>query len=262
MERTMNSHIQIPRFILKYFENDHDGLRQLDVESMIIKRGHSKSLNTQVGYYSNDTEQLLESLIETPFSMIIKPIMEHNFDVSEYTVPDDFSKRVKQFICALLSRSPNMFDEVRKNSIYLQFASIDDKLKPDLAVRYTLGNDNTRIFDDYVCTFAVNKSPVSFVLPMCGLYAFKARNCQTIMFPIAPNFAIALFNRSGAEQFIDSSRIRLLLFEEEDTVRHLNVLALKSQRMQNYHKRLGYSWVISNNQRTLELLVSDFQENA
>lgn len=259
MERTMNSHIQIPRFILKYFENEKGGVWQLDVDSMTIKRGHSKSLNTQLGYYSNDTEHLLESLIETPFSRKIKPIKEHDFDISEYTVPDDFSNMVKQFICVLLSRSPNMFNEVLKNSIYLQFASIDEKIKPDIAVRYTIENDNTWIFDDYICTFAVNKSPVSFVLPMCGIYAFKSRECQTIMFPIAPNFALVLLHRNGAEQFIDGSRIQLLLFEEEDVVRYLNVLALKSQRLQNYHKRLGYGWVISNNQYTLELLVSDAQ---
>lgn len=150
-----------------------------------------------------------------------------------------------------------MFDEVLQNSVFLRDMFIDEKIKPDIAVRYAIENDNTKIFSEYICTFSLNKSHVSFVLPMCGLYSFITRGCQAIMLPISPDFSIVLLHKNGINQFIDGSRIELLLFEEDITVRHLNMLALRSQQHQHYHKRLGYGWVVSNNRQTLELLVSD-----
>ena len=63
MERTINSHIQIPRFILDNFEDNQHLLYQLDVKDLSIRGGHAKTLNTKVGYYSNDTEGFYSSLM-------------------------------------------------------------------------------------------------------------------------------------------------------------------------------------------------------
>lgn len=260
MERTINSHIQIPRFILKNFEDDKNSLYQLDVKSMAIRRGHAKTLNTQKGYYSNDTEALLEKLMESPFSKLLIPLRQHDFDTAYYTVPKDFEKAVKRFICMLISRSPQMYKVIYDKSELLPFVFVADEDKPDIPVRVALSNDYSNIFDEYLVTFAVNKSSVSFVLPLSATYGVKVWGSSLILFPVAPDFAIVLVHREIAKKFLEGSSMKVLLFEHDTVVRRTNLMALKSQQALNYHEMLGYSWVVSNSAETLKQLVLDYKE--
>ena len=74
----VGSHIQMPRSALKYFEDNKHQLYFIDIEQMmsqgkssddhinLVRKGHSKSLNTEKGYYSDFTEAMLSEEIERP----------------------------------------------------------------------------------------------------------------------------------------------------------------------------------------------------
>ena len=101
----VNSHIQIPKFILKNFADQNGTLFQLDAKSMQITPGRAKSLNTKKGYFSNEIEEMMERFFETPFSKVLKSLQSHDFSSSFYYVPEDFRDIVKK-IC-FINNSPN-----------------------------------------------------------------------------------------------------------------------------------------------------------
>ena len=75
MKRTQNSHIIIPRFILRYYENNRQSIWQMNTQTFQIKLARAASLNTQKGYYSDITEEYLSGHFETPFAKVVKPLI-------------------------------------------------------------------------------------------------------------------------------------------------------------------------------------------
>ena len=70
---SVKSHIQMPKCILKKFQNRNNRLFYYDVkENHIGKNGSANSINTEKGYYSKDTERYLQEKIETPFSKLLR----------------------------------------------------------------------------------------------------------------------------------------------------------------------------------------------
>lgn len=262
MDRTINSHIQIPRFILDHFEDRNHFLYQLDVKDLSIRGGHAKTLNTKVGYYSNDTEGLLAKFFESPFAPILKQLKDFDFATNSYTLPDGFSDFVKQFFGVIFARSPHMFDVISRNSIYLQIAKVNEEDKPDFAVRSAMSLDCSKIFQNFVVGFISNRSSIPFVLPMCSAYGMRIDDLECILFPLAPNFAFIFMPQDVAIRFISNGTMQVLLITDDKLVRRMNVLALKSQQTQNYHDALGYGWVVTNNRKTLKILAEDYRSQS
>ena len=55
----MDSHIQMPKFMLRRFENEQHELLYYDVETNVIAKGFPKSINTEEDYYSDVMESIL-----------------------------------------------------------------------------------------------------------------------------------------------------------------------------------------------------------
>ena len=68
----MNSHIQMPRFILKGFEDEKHFLYCYSFEYNRVINGHSQTLNTEQDYYSDQAEGYLSQNMENPFSDILR----------------------------------------------------------------------------------------------------------------------------------------------------------------------------------------------
>ena len=71
----INSHIVLPKFLLKNFEIVNF-FWFYDTDRSFIAKGHASSFNTEKGYYSDGTEQVLNSAVETPFSNLVKSYMD------------------------------------------------------------------------------------------------------------------------------------------------------------------------------------------
>ena len=70
----VNSHIQLPRFILKNFMNTAGKVNHLNLEDCSLHALGPKQLGVQKGYYSKDMEQYLCRQIEQPFSVLVDSV--------------------------------------------------------------------------------------------------------------------------------------------------------------------------------------------
>ena len=114
----------MPKCVLKRFENNSKRFYYYDVRKGIIgSNGYAKSINTVLGYYSQETEDYLRDYIETPFSELLCQIDKIDFDALPFSVPPETDALVKRFVYALISRSPQMIDELNKQSYFFKYLS-------------------------------------------------------------------------------------------------------------------------------------------
>ena len=247
----MQSHIQMPKCVLKRFENQNERFYYYDVKKGIIgNNGHARSINTEFGYYSQNTEGFLRDYIETPFSELLCQIDRIDFDSVPFSKPSDFDVRVKRFIYALISRSPQMMSGIKKSSFFFQL--LPDRDQHDYAAAKGIElAEQLNVFGDYFVTFAVNKSTMRFILPMCGLYNFKYNEIDTLFLPVSPWLSIALVKNDGAGLFIRGDEAAMFLISDNNQATWFNKRALSAQ------KQAGSGYVVSPERAALELCIGN-----
>lgn len=243
----MNSHIQMPKFVLRRFENEDHKLFFYDVRTEIIASGFANSINTEKGYYSPEAEDLLNTIVEGPFSRILKYLERIDYDADSITLSPDFLNTVKTYLNALLVRSPKTFQSATDISVSMQFFPIQQQ--HDMTV--LAGLDEARekdYFRDFFPTFMNNITDVPFVLPVCGFYWFVRDGAQHINIPIDPHTAITLVENKLLDKIIKNDKIRMYRVDNEKVLNSLNCRAMMEQ------KNLGYGRVVSRDKGTLELI--------
>lgn len=106
---SVKSHIQMPKCILKKFQNRNNRLFYYDVkENHIGKNGLPIQSTPKMGYYSKDTERYLQEKIETPFSKLLKQLSEIDFNSESFILPPSVDICVKSYIYGLIARDPQM----------------------------------------------------------------------------------------------------------------------------------------------------------
>ena len=192
-EATIDSHIQMPKCVLKHFANEYQSFYYYDINESDsrrkIKLGHPKSLNTKKGYYSNEVEQLLQKIIESPLGIEIQYMTSNNFS-EPIDIPVGFRDALLTYIHSLIARAPHMYSTIEKHSFSLQiFGDFTETGKNDFAVECVLQEATKNSpFKDYIVTILVNKTTIPFVLPIGGMYFYGNFVCA----PISPERAIAL----------------------------------------------------------------------
>lgn len=156
MENQIDSHIQMPKCVLKEFEKENR-FSYYDVAGCFIGTGgHAKSTNTKRGYYSKRTETRLNKEIETPFAEMIHHVKKIDFDAPEFYKPDGFDNVVKKYIYSLFIRSKQMQDIIGQRSA--AFNVFSEQQKHDAAVEYGLDIiTSANILDIFLPTFISNK---------------------------------------------------------------------------------------------------------
>ena len=106
----MNSHILIPKVILKHFALQGGSLFYYDIKSGEVKRGYAATLNTQKGYYSSEVEKFLSANIESPMGKIIGILQKAYNDLFktnkvEMTFYAQNIKALKNYVYSLITRS-------------------------------------------------------------------------------------------------------------------------------------------------------------
>ena len=245
-DQIVNSHIQMPRCVLKRFEDAKNKFYYYDIKKRIIgSNGHAKSINTELGYFSPAVEEFLNNYVEKPFSDLLKKIDKIDFDSASFFVPSETNETVKRFMYSLMARSQQMLTETKNNSVFFQFMS--SKNQHDYAVGEGIRLAvESNILRDYFITFAVNKSPISFVLPMMGLYSIRINNIGTSFLPISPQLSIVLVNREGKDALTKNGLISMFLITESDKTIWLNKQAFATQMI------TGSGYVVSVDKPSLE----------
>lgn len=243
----INSHIQMPRCVLKHFCDEKNFLYYYDFNYNAIRKGGAKSINTEVGYYSIDTERYLNKEVETPFSRIIDFVKTIDIGGPSFRVSDDFHDDVRKYLYALLSRSEMMQKSIGKSSVYYQFYSKQDQ--HDIAVGYGIETMKGEGFlKSHIITMMINKTEIPFVLPMQGLYEFQYDKMRCINVPVTPQYALTLVDSRTAEDLIKDGVVKLFYVEKTEIAKELNRTAF------NYEKTGNRRAVVSNNKSLIEEL--------
>ena len=246
----MNSHIQMPRFILKGFEDEKHFLYCYNFELNRVINGHSVSLNTEQDYFSDEAEEYLSINMEKPFSDILKFIKGCDFSQSSITLPDDFRKKVLDYTYGLLSRSIAMQRQINMNSIFFQFLSKQNQHDLAAVMGINIGRID-KLLDNFLITIMVNKINIPFVLPISGMCELKYGIVEFICMPVLPKYAIILVKPPIPNFMVENDKIKLWEIVSEDTMNTINKSLFDFEAKRN---RRG---VVSNNRKLLEDLISD-----
>ncbi len=231
---SVNSHVQMPRFLLARFENERHSFFYYDVKKGFIgSNGHAKSMNTEHGYYPDEIEKLLSDEIEKPFSQVLKFIDSLDLEKPFFTMTNTDESNIKQFLVSLMIRSPLFMDSINKSSVSFQFFTPADQRT--LAITQGIMEaEKQRVFDRYRVTFTVNKTEKPFILPISGLYSYRLNGYAHVSLSVSPQIAITLIENDGIP-FVEKEGItRLYLVMQEKHITKLNRFALQEQCKQNY----------------------------
>ena len=108
----INSHIVLPKFLLKNFEIDHS-FWYYDIDKDVVAKGHASSFNTEKGYYSDGVEQTLNSEVETPFSNLLNEYSNSIRGDDEFEMSLNDILCIKRFFYSFLCRNPQMVEIVK-----------------------------------------------------------------------------------------------------------------------------------------------------
>ena len=245
----VDSHIQMPRFLLARFENDRHKFFYYDVEKGFIgTNGHAKSMNIEHGYYPDEIENLLSDKIEQPFSQILKFIDSLDLDTPSFEINNTVENNIKQFLASLIIRGPLFLESMNNNSVCFQLFNTTDQ--HTIAISQGMAEvEKQKIFDDYRVTMTVNKSTKPFILPICGLYYYMLNGYIHISLPVSPRIAITLIESAGISSIEKEGITSLYLINKEKHVIQLNEIAFQQQCKQHY------GFVISPSKDALEELL-------
>lgn len=231
----VNSHIQMPKLLLKRFENKYNKFCYYDVQKDFVgTKGTSESTNTEYGYYSLATEEFLRDYIETPFGKLIAYIESIDFSQDQFCMPAGFEEATRNFVYALLARDPAVVGEIDKNSIFLQFLPVSQR--HDLAARDGIAYaKRNNIFGEYILTFMVNYTEIPFVLPLMGLYNYSMGGYSIINLPISPTKALCLVHKDYASRLIhENGMVSMFMVDDPEQLKKMNTFAFAAQKRHNW----------------------------
>ena len=234
-EQLVDSHIQMPKLLLKRFHNDNKKFFYYDVQKGFIgTNGSAKSINTEYGYYSLSTEHFLRDYIEAPFGRIVKHIENINFSQDYFRMTPDFQEVTMNFVYALIARDPDTSGEMNRNSVFLQF--LPARTRHDIAARNGIAfAKKKKLFSEYILTFMVNSTEIPFILPLMGLYSYGINGHSIINLPISPKVALCLVHKDYAERLIrDDGTISMFMVDNPEQLKKMNAFAFAAQKRHNW----------------------------
>ena len=245
----VNSHIQMPKCVLKRFENQNHSFYYYDVEKGIIgSNGHAKTTNTQFGYYSEEVEKYLNDNIEAPFAKVLQFVDTTDFDDLGFVISPEFQNNVKNFVYALIARDPSITSKVDEYSIFWNLLTEQSKHN-FAAVKGAELAQEQGFLDSFIVTFSINKTEKPFVLPMCGIYSYMLRDTRHVNLPVSPKMAITLAEQKGMPRLLNDNVVAMYAIEEETIVDRLNGWAFQTQC------NAGWGYVVSPEKNVLEELL-------
>lgn len=246
----MNSHIQMPKCILKQFALDNNGFYKYDIQKGRINRGFPKSTFTEPDYYSETIEKAFNLLVENP----LKKVLDYAKGFEEETLPEIMSTETREiaimYLKSLIARSPLLLSSVKENSVFLQFAS--KQAQHDITATYAMQEEKMEaLFNKFDFSFMINETNTPFVLPTRGLYEYQINGVLCINAPINPKCCIMLKEKGKVihPNNKEKNLITILPKTFDDIVMKVNSFAMQRQKQDN----IGY--VVCHIKSVLEQLI-------
>lgn len=226
----MDSHIQMPKVVLKEFVNDSNSYYKYCVLNNEITIGVPKKTYTEQDYYSEEMELYLSQHIEAPLKTLIT--FAKSISCKEDTISAD-SNVIDigwAYLKSLLARSKSCHSAFQRRLIFGQFC-LSPQEQHDLAVYNTLklaGNLlNEKEFD---FSFLTNLTSMPLILPTRGIYEFTYNQVVCLIAPLSTSCAILLKQHGKMlhQDMYENSFIEIAIGCEE-RIAHLNLIALRRQ---------------------------------
>lgn len=212
---------------------------------IIGSRGHAKSYNTIENYYSEEVERFLSESVETPLGILLRQIDTLDLTAAALPVIPNLDTAVKDYIYALLCRSPDMLKKINDHSLLFPFC--EEQSRHDYSVAIGIGITRERdLLKNHSVTLAINRTSIPLLLPISGGCSSSDESPGIPpFFPVSPVAAGMLIQKSVFNQ-LAGGRFPYILIEESEIVRKMNLNSVKEQ----YQR--GYGTIISSERETLE----------
>lgn len=248
----VNSHIQMPKEVLKRFHNKYNLFCYYHVEGNYVgTKGTAESLNTKWGYYSVEVEHYLRDTIETPFGRMLAYIDTLDFSQNSIAVNSDFEETARDFMCALIARDPVIMREMGTDGNLLSI--LPEQVQHDyVAVNGYNVIKRNGFLDDYLLTFLINETEIPFVLPVGGLYNYSLKGKSAINLPVSGNLVLCLLHKELTNEMVKGTSLSMLSISETDVIMRMNNWAFRGQ------KERGWGYVVCPERHELDRLKKQF----
>lgn len=210
-----NCHVQIPKFILKQFENQNHELFYYDYQKKAIKKGHAASLNTSLGFFSKEMELFLNSEVEQPFSKFLEKSKPFVMGQTVFMTPKD-KNSIFVYFYSLISRGTTYLDTVKNESVTSFLFSPQELHNISVYLGITKMQTSS-FFQESDVTLGINTTGIPFVLPNIGYCETKG----TVIMPITPFLAVMIVYKEK-ERFFQNGERFFAKFNEDETVININ----------------------------------------
>lgn len=249
--KNINSHIQLPNGILKYFRDECDPEKKvwyLDISTGNIMRKPAGKLGTSKGYFSEAGESFWNEEIEAPLTRLNKKIrLFTDSNVESIQLSAEDIAIFKRYIKAAAVRSNLAYKAMMNKSVTA--ALYTDQENHD-ALSY-FGLNAFGEFDQLLMKMNVsillNRTPRFLVVPRNCYYSISSSGKETLVAPISPTCALLYLTENIQGYYAEVTN--------STDIELMNVAALKYEYMFNG------AFVASNSQFELKALQYFRQEH-
>lgn len=210
-------------------------------------------MNTCEGYYRDELENELSGKIESPLGKLIAFVKSEKFKKFQVNLHSKFKETIFDYMYSLLTRSPQMVQQVKEQMLFSDFYSAKDLQTITVIDGMEIARKQ-EIFKNFTPTFFVNKTVVPLILPLCGMYAFgTSQGEQGIYVPLTEKVAVRLIDKRFLDNYIHEGHLIIIHSNDDRLIYGLNNLAYIEQL------RTGGGCLISSSKEVLEKAIN-FQE--
>lgn len=190
--KIMDSHIQLPNFILKNFRDQTGRVYYLRTSDMHIGLTGTKRIGAKPDYFSEYGEEILSGYIEAPFSKVARAVIQNGGSLTNSGLSvGEAENTLKRYVDALLLRSDLAQKIFRENSYTAGMCS--DQMNHDgLAMVAVDENADMPFTKDTFMLILSNDAGTEFVVPRNGFYFISMSSVCTWIVPVSPKCAFAL----------------------------------------------------------------------
>lgn len=242
----MNSHVQIPKSILKNFayKAGKDGwvVDYLDLNDNQIKTEKIGKLDTIENYYSEEFEKYLSDNIEGPFGEIskkIRNISSKKIDRPILTINEE--NVVLDFFEFALRRSNMLIDKMNKYSFK---SPITEKTLEEIILL-----SRGQYFKECYISIITNKTKIDFIIPRNCFYWFKSETTNNYYYilPFTPKVAVILMPNEEKTIYSTKENLRQQFYVDEYKIRIMNMYALAVEQ------GINNQFIVGNKSELIEL---------